>query len=529
MLVGTKVGRYTLLGKIANGGMAEVFLARQDGLQGFSKIVVIKKIHPHLAGDQAFIQMFFDEARLAARINHPNVVTILELGEDPSSQTFYIAMEHIDGCNLKRLAHTVAQKKQRIPHAFCARIVADACAGLDFAHEIKGDDRKPLGIVHRDVSPENVIVTYSGQVKVVDFGIAKASAVEGSTRTGQLKGKLAYMPPEQLMGQPLDRRADVWALGVTLYWMCSGRRPFRGQSEGELVQQTLNVEPPPLSELVPGLPQELGRIVGKTLAKDRSARYDGCRSLRQDLERWIAVAGQPASTAALGDYMNEQFPESTDPDRDLIRALLSGEIAHQMTPSQTDFGQTSSSRRRLAQLAGGEQTAAGSPRSLRARWVPATIALGAIAAVTLVGALLLRRPVAPVVSGPARLAVAPVALAQAASAPAPAALPPPPPVPTPQATSHPHHHHVGSRTSSRSPSASSPNPPVSPGRLALRVLPWAAIYLDGERVGTTPCQPLVVAAGHHALRLVNDEIHARRDLSVEVRPGETTLVKAILQ
>ena len=230
IIAGDRIGRYTLLGTLATGGMAEVFLAKQEGPEGFNKTVVIKRILPHLAADEVFVRMFLNEARLAANLNHPNVLSIYELGRDESTGAYFIAMEWIDGCNLKRLFKAASNQGQLPPLAVSARILADACAGLDFAHNLKGSDGRPLDIVHRDISPENVLVSYAGMVKVVDFGIAKAAQSESLDPHRQVKGKFAYMSPELLVGGNCDRRADVWALGVTFYWMLCGSKPFSGRT-----------------------------------------------------------------------------------------------------------------------------------------------------------------------------------------------------------------------------------------------------------------------------------------------------------
>jgi eukaryotic-like serine/threonine-protein kinase len=330
MAVPERIGRYTLLGRLSTGGMAEIFLARQEGPQRFSKVVVVKRILPHLAEDRRFVEMFLDEARLAALINHPNVVSILELGEDAGS--YFIAMEHVDGSDLRQIQRAARLRNRALPWKLYARIVADACAGLDFAHNFHNNDKLPLNLVHRDVSPDNILVSYTGVVKVVDFGIAKARDTEGRTKAGQVKGKFAYMSPEQLLGKPLDRRTDVWALGVVLHWLCSGALPFDAENEAALIREILEAPVPPLGSKARGVPAALEAFAMRALARDLSARYPHARAMQQDLEQWMAQPGQAFTNAALADVMNELFPESTDEHRLFKQSLLRGD-AHPIKPS----------------------------------------------------------------------------------------------------------------------------------------------------------------------------------------------------
>src|SRR3954466_16349490 len=261
------IGKYKLVRLIASGGMAEVYLARQAGAAGFEKMVCLKRILPHLARDKQFVDMFLNEARLAAQRDHPNIVSIFDLGE--ANGNYFIAMEFIDGPSLRAVAKRASERGERLPIAEIVQIVCMAAAALHYAHEWTGDDGKPLGLVHRDISPDNILVHRNGVAKVVDFGIAKAANSGGATRTGTLKGKVAYMPPEQLRGEPLDRRADVFALGVVLYELLAGKRPWEGDSEGALISQIMSEEPQPLSELRPDAPEELLGVVERALSKDR--------------------------------------------------------------------------------------------------------------------------------------------------------------------------------------------------------------------------------------------------------------------
>jgi serine/threonine protein kinase len=322
---GSRLGRYTLLGKLATGGMAEVYLARQDGPRGFLKTVVVKTLLPELARDDHFVKMFLTEAKLAAQLNHPNIGAILELGQDAQSRVQFMIMEFIDGCTLKRYVQRAYDVNQPPSLGVCVRIVADICSGLDYAHNLKDREGRPLGLIHRDVSMENIMVAFNGVPKLVDFGVAKAASAESMTRTGQIKGKLPYMSPESILGNVLDRRVDLWALGVVLYWVACGRRPFAGTSAGDYVRRILQTEPPPLRAADPRVDAEYERIVLRSLSKKPEDRYSTAREMKEDLERWLVTSGQAASSLHVVDDLEHLFPVFDDPDRLRLQLLLSGD------------------------------------------------------------------------------------------------------------------------------------------------------------------------------------------------------------
>ena len=285
-----------------------MFLARQSGPDGFAKQVVIKKLLPHLAEDPRFVKMFLQEARVAALMNHPNVVSIYDLGQGEEPGTYFIAMEYLEGCNLIALQRSYVDRHGTpLPAAHCAQIAADACAGLDFAHNLAGTDGQPLHLVHRDISPDNLFVTTTGTVKVLDFGIAKPSAGESLTQAGQVKGKWGYLPPELIAGQPVDRRVDIWSLGVTLYWLAAGKPPFPGASEAEMLHRILNAEPPPFDDTVP---PALQQVILKALAKDPSGRYATARDMQEALEQWVGSQTPPLrrSAAVLSELVRTEIP-----------------------------------------------------------------------------------------------------------------------------------------------------------------------------------------------------------------------------
>jgi serine/threonine-protein kinase len=285
---GHVLGRYELLLPIASGGMAMVWAARLKGTRGFQKIVAVKTMLPKLTEDTQFEQMFLDEASLASQVRHPHVVETLDLGEQDG--VLYMVMEWIDGIPLHQLIKE-AKKSGGIPLPVAVRIVMQACAGLHAAHELRDAKGQLVGLVHRDISPQNILVTYDGVAKVVDFGVAKATAHgDGGTAAGQVKGKVAYMAPEQIQAKTIDRRVDVFAIGTVLYLLTTGRHPFRQENEAATLFRICDPKPaPPPHRLVPGYPMMLERILMQALAKDPAKRFptanDLARALDQSLPR----------------------------------------------------------------------------------------------------------------------------------------------------------------------------------------------------------------------------------------------------
>jgi serine/threonine-protein kinase len=312
-------GKYLLLKRLAVGGMAEIWLAKQLGVQGFEKLVVVKRILDQYVSEKEFVQMFLDEARLAASLNHPNVVQIYDLGQEGSS--FYIAMEFIAGHDLLAILRKCKGAKGSLPPPIAARLVAGACEGLHYAHTRKDHSGQPLNIVHRDVSPSNILVTYEGGVKVVDFGIAKAESQSTKTEAGKLKGKFSYMSPEQIRTVPLDARSDVFALGIVLWEILVGRRLFKRENELAIMTDILEGEVRPPSELRPEIPRELDEIVLKALEKDRRKRYGSAQELQLALEKYLASTPEPPTSVHVSQFMMRMFAQEYTAYRSLLREL----------------------------------------------------------------------------------------------------------------------------------------------------------------------------------------------------------------
>ena len=294
-------GRYELLNRLAGGGMGEVYLARQRGLAGFQKLLVIKTLLPHLGEDEEFIAMFTDEARLSAQLIHPNICQVFEF--DAIGGTYYIAMEYLRGEDLRRLFRACQEQGRPLPLPLICRIVADAAAGLAFAHSLRDSAGRPYGIVHRDISPQNILVTLDGGVKIIDFGIAKAAGRAQHTRTGALKGKCSYMSPEQAAGEPVDARADIFALGIVLHELLTGRRLFKADDDAQTLARVRECLVPPPSQIDPGIDPALDAIVLKALAKEPARRYASAHELRLALEEWLIEGRRSASTAHLAEFL----------------------------------------------------------------------------------------------------------------------------------------------------------------------------------------------------------------------------------
>jgi serine/threonine-protein kinase len=349
LTVGARLGdRYELLHEIASGGMATVWLARAraEGVQNFERIVAIKVCHPHLRHEEEFTSMFLDEARMAARIHHPNVVSTIDVNE---GTYLYLVMEYIEGDRISGLIKAAAKRGERLPVPITLRIMIDVLNGLHAAHELRDHQDKPYHIVHRDVSPQNILVGVDGVSRITDFGIAKAEARLTHTREGQVKGKMSYMAPEQLQSHEVDRRADVYAAGVVLWEALTGRRLFRANSDAETLHLVLNADVPAPSTVVPGFapapqpaPDEeatsqlakklpappapppcitpaLDAVVMKALERDPNKRYATAEEFAEALENLADV--KVASTRAVAAYINELLADMIARRRELVRRL----------------------------------------------------------------------------------------------------------------------------------------------------------------------------------------------------------------
>jgi len=303
-----RLGRYTIIRGLGAGGMAELLLARVDGLAGFSKLVALKRILPHKATNERFVRMLLNEARLVATLDHPNIAAVHDIGQEGGE--YFFAMEYVHGVDLRHLLHSAPE--HRLPLENALHVALGVSAGLHHAHEARDPSGRSVEIVHRDVSPSNVLVSYQGAVKLVDFGVAKAATVISETREGIIKGKYGYMSPEQCLGSPLDRRSDVFAIGILLWEMTVGRRLYKVTGDLATLQRVVYVDAPKPSRFIPDYPPELERVVMKALARDLDKRYQSAQQLQLELENFALEHRLPVSAVTMSIQLRQLFRNRID-------------------------------------------------------------------------------------------------------------------------------------------------------------------------------------------------------------------------
>ena len=351
-----RLGRYELLRRIALGGMAEIFMARETGLAGFQRHVVIKRVLPALGEDEGFVGLFLDEARLAARLTHPKIVHIYELGQDGG--TYFVAMEYVPGCDLESL---LSAAPGPLPLAESLFVISEVLEGLHYAHGLTDAQGVPLGVVHRDVAPKNVLVSLGGAVKVVDFGIAKARTKASVTAPGLVMGTVSFMSPEQASGRPVDRRSDVFAAGAMLYRMLTGQNPYQGDGL-ELIAQVRSASFPPIADLAPDVPEPLARVAYRAMTASPEARYPTAAHMRRDVGNVQRSLGLESDSEALGDLVRERLPHL---ERLLASWVADPPIAGGPAPEQTTVYEPSASsveRRLRAPARSAAEPPAGRPQ-----------------------------------------------------------------------------------------------------------------------------------------------------------------------
>jgi tRNA A-37 threonylcarbamoyl transferase component Bud32 len=578
----TQTGKIRIVRRLASGGMAEVYRAQVVGPEGFEKDICLKRVLPHLARDHEFLEMFKAEARLAAKLQHTNIVQIFDFGEDDG--TYFLTMELVDGCDLRGALKVAGAQGRRVPPGLAAYIAAEAAKGLAYA-------QRREQIVHRDISPHNLLLSWNGEVKVADFGIAKAASRASATRSGVLKGKLAYMAPEQALGEPVDGRSDLFSLGLVLYEMLTGIRPFQGATETETLGRVLHHVIAPPASISPDLPEALCAIAMRALERNREARFASAEEMGHELQRFLfTLPPEEATAPGLSAFL-----ESLRPGMDLLEepghTQLAGDAVH--APTITADGHYPVARAGDPTRLRREDTIESAPIALTRseirsparrpripRWAIAAAALAGVAGTAAASwwwtrdpergatpraAAVSSPPVAetppPPRADPAHTpAASPVAAPAPVVAPAPLAAPVPPgdeeeppgdepalsppgkrvkpvrrrpPAPSPRATAaapRPRPKPV-SALSVTPPAAeplrregTAPEAPVPGGMLQVTAIPWAQVYIDGKLITQMPQTGIPVKAGIHKVRIKNEGRGYDHTFNVNVGPGEARRV-----
>lgn len=544
--------------RLGQGGMAEVHLANAAPPNASPSLVVVKRMHQQHADDPATVRMFLDEARLALCLSHPNIVRSERLGMFEGRHG--IVMEFLEGQAFHQVLKRAYETEASLSLDFIVQIAIAALDGLHYAHELKDVVGNDLSLVHRDVSPQNLFVTYDGAVKLLDFGIAKNSMQDGRTRTGLLKGKISYMAPEQARGDDLDRRADLWSLGVVLWEAVTGNRLFKGQNEAATLNLTLTEDIPPPSQRRPDLPYELEAILMRALKRDREERYATAADMRDDLETWLS-SREIMPGASLSQLMQRLFSREMREQRQQIQGLLQAQ-----PDSLTESGSTM-----VAPLLGTSATLSGSLRGTQVssvtdlmdelsrqrrattRLLGGLVGLVALALAFGVYWTLVLRPAQTEAAASASMTALALKQASAASAPAPQETSTEPAIvklaempPQRAAASHgaksgsapaaPHGavaaalgapkmgKHVASAGVEEAPaSAPVPAPAIAEtGLLNLDTTPWSIVSVNGRVLGQTPIVGASLPAGTHSLVLSNPEQSIRTTYQVTISAGKTT-------
>ncbi len=532
-----RLGRYELLAEIGRGGMAELYLAQLHGVGGFAKIFAIKRILPHLASDPQFVEMFLNEGRIASRLSHPNICQVFEIVQDDDQ--LYLVMEYLEGVSLDELSAAIPRDPEA-PLLLAAGIFGQIAEGLHYAHSLRDRDGRETPIVHRDVSPHNLFVTADGLCKLLDFGVSKIKTDEHMTRSGVVKGKLSYMPPEQFRAEEVDARADVFALGVVVWEFLTGARLFQRESE-YLVWRAMLEEPiPSVREHAPDLDPAIDTVLGRALARERDGRYPSVRAFIDELTHVARArghahdAGEIARTvrAHCAPHLAERGrrlatvtgggspgveparPTNTMP---LEREGVGGMVKHGLAPMPADQVEDSSAPVPV-------------PEARRSR---AWIAVASVFVIAAAGIVFALWWTARAADGETEAAAATVAEAPASTPVVTPIEPKPDPDPDPESESTAHamtpsspaaaptrskRHHRSRRSRSTRAAAANTDASAKPGFYTVDSHPYATIYVDGKRKDQTPLFRIELPAGKHVVRAVLADGRQRR-FKIVVKPG----------
>jgi eukaryotic-like serine/threonine-protein kinase len=505
---GTKLGRYELLARIGSGGMGAVYAARAIGPGRFKKRMAVKRIHAHLATQREFVDMFLDEARIAAALHHANVAQVFDLGEHEGE--FFIAMEYLHG---EHLGAVSARHGGPLDPVIAARIVALAAEGLHYAHEASDEDGNALHLVHRDVSPQNIFVTYGGDVKVTDFGIARAEGRLADTHSGRMKGKTGYLAPEQVLGDAVDRRADVFSLGVVLYEITTGVRLFAGATDAEALFRIANHTARDPRNDAPDYPAELAAIAIKALEKFPEDRFATAGEMARALEDFVARTEKSARKEEIARLMGRLFDtEKRLKDRAFAGAsetTPSGGNIDALSPTEPALARAGASTPSLAEVRTGE-------RARPSRAAPIAFAIAAVLSVAL--AYLLMRdwlePDAPVPTGADQSARSATRDAEPSAGEIQRTVP--------IANAEPRDAGRARDAGSTQPIAEvrRPEKRARPAFLSIMARPWATVRINGREIGRTPLADIQVPAGRIRMEARRQGVGEPYRETFEMRPGQ---------
>jgi serine/threonine-protein kinase len=535
------LGKYQPVARLATGGMAEILLARRRAAGGFEKLVVLKRLLPHLAEQRHLVEMFLDEARIAASISHPNVCQVFELDEEDAR--YVIVMEYLEGVTFGRVEKALPMRRGPRDLALLVELARQACEGLHHAHDLVGRDGKPVGLVHRDMSPSNLMVSASGTLKVLDFGIAKTRLSSVHTKTGLIKGKTGYMSPEQVRSRPLDRRSDVFSLAVVLHEAVTGTSLFRRVNEFETYRAILDERAPDVRELQPAAPAALAEALAAALHREPGARPATARDFALRLAAAGEALGPPLAPAEIAAWMDTQFGQDLAERRRKIAGALEamgegeqeGPTEVQELPTVPTDGEHDAVVMESLTTATAQQAPAAEPEPEpepaaepepepepepdRSR-VLIFVSLASIAAAIVIVVAVLVWPRSELTPPAAAPVAAPAAVAAAEPAAPDARVAEPEPeitIESPDASIEAPIIEAPPVVAAPRPAAPAPRPP-RPGFFTVDSRPYATIYVDGKKVGVTPLLRHALPPGTHAVRAVS-ETGAEQRFRVTIEAG----------
>ena len=550
----TAFGKYELLKKVGTGGMAELFLARQPGIEGFEKLIVIKRILPHLTDSRhssQFVQMLLDEARLAAQLSHPNIIQIYDLGR--VDDQYFIAMEYINGVDLSQILKREMEHGGYVPVEHVVKIATYVCEALSYAHKRTDDRGKPLRVVHRDVSPHNVLIAFAGGIKLTDFGIAKATSRMLKTRVGTIKGKWAYRSPEQCAGREVDHRSDIFSVGVLIYQMTTRMLPFVGKTEKAFMQSIMNDQPVPPSAHRKGYPAGLEAVLARALARDPDRRYPDALELQVALETFLMEQKVVSNSTLISRYVRERFHDlleiqsKASPDgrtatvEGILDALevsssirytippLPGAPAEEPVPFIEDEEETTAPTRRLTKKDDGTYVLVTPSQVISRPWIKiksVAKSLGSGTRRLVLGGVVLACVLALVAifaaQSPDRVdphgQYLPVMLFIQAWEEAAVAAKPAEPKPEKPPVRRP-----------KKPHKKKVVPAAGKGTLTINTQPWSEVWVDGKKLGLTPLAYKELPAGRHKLVLKNPRLQLKKTVWIRIQPDKTTELEVDLR